>query len=88
MSNIPKARECLVFAIQELDPAMKNFWIRRALALMSRERPKFKCPATVPPLTEHQKHIARLLRDRHMPLNDIAQQLQTNIGRVSEAIND
>lgn len=72
MSNIPKARELLL----------------EALTLLDREKPKFRAAKKYPRLTEPQKREARFLREDYgLSLNEIAQKLNTNIGRVSEAVN-
>lgn len=84
MSNIPEARRLLREA---LDCDTPHEHIREALALLDRKKPAFKARAKVEPLSETKRIEARRMREGGMALNDIARRLNTNIGRVSEAIN-
>jgi DNA-binding NarL/FixJ family response regulator len=87
-SNIPKARAILENALatavfkQSFQKA-----IREALALMKREQPAFKAPPRYPKLTDAQAVEALRLRASGWGVNDIARELDTNSGRVSEVIN-
>jgi DNA-binding NarL/FixJ family response regulator len=89
MSSIPAARDILVRAIKYAhgDINVLRTAIEDALALMTRESPDFRAPVEIPPLTFEQRQQARALRNQGMSLNEIARQLDTNIGRISECIN-
>lgn len=85
MSNIPEARRILEEALDgNLDPYKA---IQEALFLMTRKSPQFVSKRKIRPLTEEQKETARRMRDKGTPMNDIARLLNTNLGRISEAIN-
>lgn len=87
MSDIPMARVVLEHALTKdtLEVVRKD--IQTALNLMSRKKPAFVAERKIAPLSETDKEHARILRQQGHALNDIARRLQTNIGRVSEAIN-
>jgi len=88
MSDIPRARRILQWALAEdrdLDDTRKA--ITRALGLMTREKPEFRVEHDVEPMTNHKRLRARNLRRKGLSLRAIALALNTNIGRVSEAIN-
>jgi hypothetical protein len=87
VSDIPQARTILAEAIR-LDEASKiRRSILRALDLMVRRKPSFRCKAEIPKLTRDQKRRAVRLRSTGMPMNRIARMLGTNLGRISEAVN-
>jgi hypothetical protein len=88
MSNIPLARNILKDTLAWSLPVPVRDNLTEALALMTRKSPEFVARRTIPPLTEPQKAQAILLRKGGMGVNDIARRLGTNIGRVSEAINE
>lgn len=88
MSNIPEARRVLKDALDRFasqEQLREAMW--QALDLMTRKSPTFVARRAIPPLTEEDKQYARILRNNGYALNDIAHQLGTNIGRVSEAVN-
>lgn len=87
MSDIPRARRILTTALDLDDLADVRKYIRRALALMVRTQPEFRCAPSVPALTREQRAQARQMRRHGMPVNEIARKLGTNHGRISEAIN-
>ena len=87
MSDIPFARACLQRALKSDDLKFVHGSIRVALRRLVRERPEFMTRAKLPPLTREQVQIIHRLRAQEMPMNEIARKLNTNIGRVSEAIN-
>jgi len=88
MSDIPRARRILQWALAEgipLNATRKA--IERALGLMTREKPEFRVEHDAEPMTAHKCKRARNLRRKGLSLRAIALALNTNIGRVSEAIN-
>jgi len=88
MSDIPRARRILQWALAEgipLDATRKA--INRALHLMIREKPEFRVEHDAEPMTDHKRKRACNLRRKGLSLRAIALALNTNIGRVSEAIN-
>ena len=87
MSDIPHARRDLQKALEADGPKSKDFWIHQALCNMIRKRPAFRVEHDVPPMTDHKRLRARNLRRKGLSLRAIALALNTNIGRVSEAIN-
>lgn len=95
MSDIPKARAILSLGLREAvrirnDNERARLMItaaRRALLLMRRRRPKFIAEPELPPLMDWQKAYARKRRAQGASLHKIMQELKTNIGRVSEAVN-
>lgn len=97
MSNIPEARNLLKQAFICLDNASEGGYdvaiaealdkITDALVLMSRRKPKFVSPKKIRPLSPAEELRAVYLRNvEHLPLNDIARELKTNLGRISEAL--
>lgn len=95
MSDIPKARSILSTGLREalkIRDHNKRAWLmitaaRKALRLMRRRRPKFIAEPELPPLMDWQKGYARKRRAQGASLHKIMQELKTNIGRVSEAVN-
>ena len=87
MSDIPRARSRLQDALNSKTLSDCKLHVYAALTLMTREKPKFRAPRAIPPLTPYQRAMAQMLRRRRIPINEIARKLGTNIGRVSEAIN-
>lgn len=87
MSDIPRAKEI----IDELFDGRLSYIVRRKLRqarrLMDREKPEFKVDRDVPRFTRKKALLARRLRKQHWGLNRIARYLDTQIGRVSEAVN-
>jgi len=90
MSNIPFARHILCRALMygSSNAEILRIGIEEALEHMTREQPDFIAPVKHSPLTKTQRDLARNMRATGMQLNDIAVQLGTNIGRISEAINE
>lgn len=92
MSNIPEARRILQEAIagdNSYDSTSMYCSIVKALELLDRKKPAFRASANAAgSLSEHQRAVARTMRASGMALGDIARRLNTNIGRVSEAINE
>ena len=89
MSNIPEARRILREAL-ELFPDVETLYdaIDEALPHLDRKKPAFVAPRKVRALTPYNKERARALRATGMSNNDIARLLNTNAGRISEAINE
>jgi len=87
MSDIPHARRDLQKALKADGPKSKDFWIHQALCNMTRKRPAFRVEHDAEPMTDHKRQRARNLRRKGLSLRAIALALNTNIGRVSEAIN-
>jgi len=88
MSEIPRARLILKKARKSEDPKFKDYALDHALRLLDREKPDFRAPPKRPPLTRKQVEMAKLLRAQGLALYEIAQRIgDTDIGRVSEAIN-
>jgi hypothetical protein len=58
------------------------------LKLMTRKAPAFRVEHDAEPMTDHKRKRARNLRRKGLSLRAIALALNTNMGRVSEAIND
>jgi len=93
MSDIPRARAMLEKADKvESGPGaekMLRYIIREALKHLDRERPEFVAPKKRPPLTVEQVMRAKELRAQGLALHEIVRRLggNTDIGRVSEAIN-
>jgi hypothetical protein len=88
MSDIPRARRILLWALAELrdiDDTRKA--INRALRLMTREKPEFRVEHDADPMTDHKRLRACRLRRKGWSIRAIAVALKTNSGRVSEAIN-
>lgn len=90
MSNIPLARRILLDALAgPYDAFERTNAIIEALDHLDRKKPAFVTHRTVKALTWRQKAKARHMREHEkMSLHDIAVRLGTNIGRVSEAINE
>ena len=88
MSDIPRARDILTTALRSDDAAILRMGIEYALQFMTRERPDFIAPVEHAPLTTAQKLYARSLRSSGMSIHNIAVELGTNQGRISEAINE
>lgn len=87
MSNIPQARSLLQGMLGwELEDHVRET-VEAALGLLDRKKPEFVAERKIAPLSDTDKEHARILRKQGHALNDIARRLQTNIGRVSEAIN-
>lgn len=88
MSDVPRAKAIIEQVLKtDLSVFARNS-LMTARALLDREQPEFKAPPTIRALTEDEKREARRLRDEGWAINAIARRLHTNIGRVSEAIND
>jgi hypothetical protein len=86
MSNIPRAREVLEEAMRgKLDPIVA---IESALSMMTRRKPDFVAPRRLGAMNAFHVEHAKTMRRAGMAINDIARNLGTNIGRVSEAINN
>jgi len=90
MSNIPEARRNLEEALDYISPeGFAATLIERALAQMTREKPKHKAPRKHGPPTEAQKAEVRRLH----ALKTLSQQEIANLvglgsgGRVSEIVN-
>jgi DNA-binding NarL/FixJ family response regulator len=90
MSDIPTARKILEAALFA-EPAMTEDGLRRAirkaLGLMWRRSPEFRAEKHYPPLSRRERSICRRLRASGVGINQIAHQLGTNVGRVSEVVN-
>jgi hypothetical protein len=88
MSDIPHARHLLSRAYNHIEDAYPRLLVRRAMALMVREHPKFIVERDVDrPLNKREKRRAVRLRNRGMSLRAISIVLHTNQGRISEAVN-
>ena len=90
MSDIPRARAILRSALQlefNADPHFLRKAITAALRHMTREKPKFRVEHDAEPMNDRKRKRARILRRQGISLRNIALALNTNIGRVSEAIN-
>ena len=91
MSDIPRARRILQYILNidvlETDPVGSRHRIRRALALMTRKSPEFRVEHDVEPMNDRKRKRARIMRRNGLSLRAIALALNTNIGRVSEAVN-
>jgi hypothetical protein len=90
MSDIPRARAILRSALKlefNTDPHFLRKAITAALKLMTRKSPAFRVEHDAEPMTNHKCKRARNLRRKGLSLRAIALALNTNIGRVSEAIN-
>ena len=92
MSDIPRAREILQAALQHHEqyntaPGFLRRYIREALKLMTRKSPAFRVEHDAKPMTNYKRKRARDMRRKGLSLRAIAVALNTNIGRVSEAIN-
>jgi hypothetical protein len=87
MSDIPRARNTLLVALDLDDIDECKHWVRMALKLMTRKSPAFRVEHDAEPMTDHKRKRARNLRRKGLSLRAIALALNTNIGRVSEAIN-
>ena len=87
MSDIPRARNKLLVALDLNDIDECKHWVRMALKLMTRKSPAFRVEHDAEPMTDHKRKRARNLRRKGLSLRAIASALNTNIGRVSEAIN-
>jgi hypothetical protein len=87
MSDIPRARNTLLVALDLNDIDECKYWVRMALKLMTRQPPKFRTPARRPKMTREQVARAKQLRRAEMSVDDIGKRIGHNIGRVSEAIN-
>jgi hypothetical protein len=89
MSDIPRARHFLQGAMAAKTLADCKSYVQAALGHMTREQPKFRAPDKRPPLTHVQVERCKVLRHRGLALHEIVQRLggNTDIGRVSEAIN-
>ena len=88
MSDIPRAREILTTALRSDDAAILRMGIQYALNYMTREKPDFVAPVQHAPLTDEQRDRAREMRRNGMQIHNIAVELGTNQGRISEAINE
>lgn len=91
MSNIPEVRRIITQLREhelEYGPHHISNVLWSALKLLDRKKPAFVARGQIKALTDEQKRTARALRAKRMPLNAIATFLGTNIGRVSEAINE
>jgi len=91
-SDIPRAREMLEEVRRELVQMQMTLdilkiYLEEIPPLLVRESPAFRAPATHRPMTHEQVLRARRLRDREWSLQDIADDLGVQIGRVSEAVN-
>ncbi len=84
MSNIPEARRLLNEGLHLCDWGM----VRDAVKLLDRKKPDFVAKRKLKPLTDEQRASARTYRRNGYTVHEIAQSLGTNIGRVSEAINE
>jgi len=88
MSDIPRARRILQWALaEEPDLYDTRKAINRALRLMIRKAPAFRVEHDAEPMNDRKRKRARILRRNGLSLRAIALALNTNIGRVSEAIN-
>ena len=87
MSDIPRARRALRKALDADGLFSKDFWIHQALCNMTRKTPAFRVEHDAEPMSNHKRLRARNLRRKGLSLRAIALALNTNIGRVSEAIN-
>jgi len=88
MSDIPRARRILQWALAEdRDLHATRKAINRALRLMTRKSPEFRVEHDAEPMNDRKRKRARILRRQGISLRNIALALNTNIGRVSEAIN-
>jgi hypothetical protein len=87
MSDIPRARDFLYAAVAAKSLADCKSYVNAALDNMTREKPKFRVEHDAEPMTDHKRLRARNLRRKGLSLRSIAAALNTNIGRVSEAIN-
>lgn len=86
MSDIPEARRILEEALKGTNPQWRVA-VKKALMLMTRESADFRVPPGYPKLTPKEAVKARRMRSEGMGVNNIAAQLGTNVGRVSEAIH-
>lgn len=89
MSNIPRARAILEEA-EASDWGNEKFLrycIHEARKFLDREKPEFRVARHVPTMTIEQVEEARRLRAAGWGLQQIANHLGTQIGRVSEAVN-
>lgn len=87
MSDIPRARARLQDALNSKTLSDCNLHVYAALTLMTRKSPAFRVKYDAEPMTERKRKRARNLRRKGLSLRAIALDLNTNIGRVSEAIN-
>jgi uncharacterized Fe-S cluster-containing protein len=71
MSNIPEARR----------------YLKLALKLLDRRKPKFKAARELSRMTPLQKRLARKMRAKGYSIYKIAKILKTNHGRVSEVVS-
>ena len=89
MSNIPKAREILLEAIDDM-PMPWRACVEAALELMYREAPaKRRAPVEKQPMDAFLAERIRAYVARHPAeqLQDVAGLFNVNIGRVSEALH-
>jgi hypothetical protein len=88
MSDIPRARGLLhTGALAAKSLAECKSYVVDALEHMTRKRPAFRVEHDAEPMTDYKRQRARNLRRKGLSLRAIALALNTNIGRVSEAIN-
>jgi DNA-binding NarL/FixJ family response regulator len=88
VSNIPLAKAIIDKLLESADMTL---FVRHGLVsareLLDREKPDFIHEPFIPPLTKEQVRVARALRDDGWALQKIADELGSQIGRVSEAVN-
>jgi hypothetical protein len=97
MSDIPRAKVIVDELIDELLAAdagvtpERSIWLCAKLCLarelLDRKKPEFRVAPHVPPMTAWQVEEACRLREAGWGIQQIANHLGTQIGRVSEAIN-
>ena len=90
-SDIPKARALLNDLILELNQLeltvdIIKTYVNEIRPLLKRRKPAFRAPATHKALTSQQIARARKLRKQEWGLQDIAETLGVQIGRVSDAV--
>lgn len=78
MSNIPAAQKLIAEAIRLL---------KKAAPMLPRRKPKFRARKENSKLTPQQKRYARRLRRQGYSVYRIAKMLNTNHGRISEAVS-
>ncbi len=89
MSNIPQAREELQSLAAQLAPAHRKALLAIVDRHLHREAPVRKADVTSKPLTYSVTQQIRSLAKNYpkMPLQEIGERVNVNIGRVSEVLN-
>ncbi|HSR80895.1 MAG TPA: hypothetical protein VLL28_08975 [Hyphomicrobiaceae bacterium] len=89
MSDVPAAKRAIDMLLKRADmtPFVRS-GLTYARSLLDREKPEFIVEPFIPPMTKEQVRAARKMRAEGMALQKIADILGSQIGRVSEAVND